>query len=110
QAHQGKTGPSSQGNPASGYRESSGCGSSSAVGVNINKGTNMKLKNKFTVGKYTCEMSYKTDEGRLDAEWWPDGPPGKSLTKKLMAQYRAGRDAFIQRIAAEIGMNVMVVG
>ena len=74
------------------------------------KGTNMELKSKFAVGKYTCEMSYKPDEGRLDAEWTPDVPPAKSFSKKLMAQYRAGRDAFIQRIAAEIGMNVMVVG
>ena len=69
----------------------------------------MKLKSKFAVGRYTCEMSYKPDEFRLDAEWTPDVPTG-SFSKKLMAQYRAGRDAFIQRIAAEIGMNVMVVG
>jgi hypothetical protein len=73
------------------------------------KGTNMKLKSKFAVGKYTCEMSYKPDEGRLDAEWLPDVPPAKSFSKMLMAQYRAGRDAFIKRIAAEIGLNVMVV-
>ena len=31
----------------------------------------MKLKSKFVVGRYTCEMSYKPDEGRLDAEWLP---------------------------------------
>jgi hypothetical protein len=73
------------------------------------KGTNMKLKSKFAVGKYTCEMSYKPDEGRLDAEWLPDVPPAKSFSKKLMAQYRAGRDAFVRRIAAEIGLNVMLV-
>ena len=73
------------------------------------KGTNMELKSKFAVGRYTCEMSYKPDEGRLDAEWLPDVPPAKSFGKKLMAQYRAGRDAFIRRIAAEIGLNVMLV-
>jgi hypothetical protein len=73
------------------------------------KGTNMKLKSKFVVGKYVCEMSYKPVEGRLDAEWLPDVPPAKSFSKKLMAQYRAGRDAFIKRIAAEIGLNVMLV-
>ena len=69
----------------------------------------MELKSKFAVGNYTCEMSYKPDEGRLDAEWLPDVPPAKSFSKKLMAQYRAGRDAFIKRIAAEIGLNVMLV-
>jgi hypothetical protein len=70
----------------------------------------MKLKTKFTVGRYTCEMSYKPNAGRLDAEWLPDVPPAKSFSKELMAQYRAGRDAFVRRIAAEIGLNVMVVG
>ena len=69
----------------------------------------MNLKTKFTVGKYTCEMSYKQDEGRLDAEWSPDVPPAGSFSKKLMAQYRAGRDTFVKRIAAEIGLNVMLV-
>ena len=73
------------------------------------KGTNMELKSKFAVGRYTCEMSYKPDEGRLDAEWLPDVPSAKSFSKKLMAQYRSGRDAFIKRIAAEIGLNVMLV-
>ena len=46
---------------------------------------------------------------RLDAEWMPDVPPAGSFSKKLMAQYRAGRNAFIRRIAAEIGLNVMLV-
>jgi hypothetical protein len=69
----------------------------------------MKLKTKFAVGKYTCEMSYKPDEGRVDAEWLPDVPSAGSFSKKLMAQYRAGRDAFIRRIAAEIGLNVRLV-
>ena len=45
----------------------------------------MELKSNFAVGKYTCEMSYKPDEGRLDAEWLPDVPPAKSFGKKLMA-------------------------
>jgi len=48
----------------------------------------MELKSKFAVGRYTCEMSYKPDEGRLDAEWLPDVPSAKSFSKKLMAQYR----------------------
>jgi len=69
----------------------------------------MELKSKFAVGKYTCEMSYKPDAGHLEAAWTPDVPPAGSFSKKLMAQYRAGRDAFIRRIAAEIGLNVMLV-
>ena len=69
----------------------------------------MELKSKFAVGKYTCEMSYKPDAGHLEAAWTPDVPPAGSFSKKLMAQYRAGRNAFIRRIAAEIGLNVMVV-
>ena len=55
-------------------------------------------------------MSYKPEAGRLDAEWTPDVPPAGSFSKKLMAQYRAGREAFIRRIADEIGLNIMVVG
>ena len=69
----------------------------------------MEWKSKFAVGKYTCEMSHSAQAGRLEAEWMPDVPPAGSFSKKLMAQYRAGRNAFIRRIAAEIGLNVMVV-
>ena len=69
----------------------------------------MELKSKFAVGKYTCEMSYKPDAGHLEAAWTPDVPPAGSFSKKLMTQYRAGRDAFIRRIADEIGLNVMLV-
>ena len=69
----------------------------------------MELKSKFAVGKYTCEMSYKPDAGHLEAAWTPDVPPAGSFSKKLMAQYRSGRDAFVRRIADEIGLNVMLV-
>jgi hypothetical protein len=69
----------------------------------------MELKSKFAVGKYTCELSYSKDKGRLEAAWTPDVPPPGSFGKKWMAQYRAGRDAFFQQIAEDLGMNVAIV-
>ena len=42
QAHQGKTGPRGQESPASGHRQSSRCGSSSAVGITSAKELTLK--------------------------------------------------------------------
>jgi hypothetical protein len=63
---------------------------------------------KFPVGRYTCEMSWSPDHG-LKCEWSPDVPSPRSLSKKEAREYRAGRDIFIQEVAASIGVNVMVL-
>jgi hypothetical protein len=48
----------------------------------------MELKSKFAVGKYVCEMSYKPDEGRLDAEWLPCSRPRCSNIAARMIRRR----------------------
>jgi hypothetical protein len=72
------------------------------------KEMDVELKSKFAVGKYVCEMSYSKDRGRLEVTWSPDIPARGSL-KGCLAQYRAGRDLFLQQIADDLGINVAVV-
>jgi hypothetical protein len=66
------------------------------------------MTSKFPVGRYICKMSWSPATG-LRCEWSPDAPAPKSLGKKDMREYRAGRDAFLQEIAETIGGNVVVV-
>jgi hypothetical protein len=68
----------------------------------------MTMISKFPVGRYVCEMSWSS-AGGLRCEWSPDVPPPRSLGKKEVRDYRAGRDAFMQELAATIGGNVLVV-
>ena len=68
----------------------------------------MPMTSKFLVGRYVCEMSW-SNAGGLRCEWSPDVPAPKSLGKKEMREYRAGRDAFVQEIASSIGGNILVV-
>jgi hypothetical protein len=68
----------------------------------------MTLTTKFNVGKFVCEMSWSPGSG-LKCEWSPDVPAPKSLNKKEMREYRAGRDLFVQEIASSLGGNVMVL-
>jgi hypothetical protein len=68
----------------------------------------MTMTSKFPVGRYVREMSWTT-AGGLRCEWSPDVPPPRSLSKKEVREYRAGRDAFVQEIASAIGGNVLVV-
>ena len=68
----------------------------------------MPMTSKFLVGRYVCEISW-SPAGGLRCEWSPDVPAPKSLGKKEMREYRAGRDAFVQKIASSIGGNVLVV-
>jgi hypothetical protein len=67
-----------------------------------------ELTSKFPVGRFTCEMSWSPARG-LRCEWSPDVPAPRSLNKKEVRDYRAGRDVFLQEIASTIGGNVMVV-
>ena len=68
----------------------------------------MTLTSKFPVGSFLCEMSWTT-AGSLRCEWSPDVPAPRSLSKKEVREYRAGRDAFLQEIASTLGGNVLVV-
>jgi hypothetical protein len=68
----------------------------------------MTITSKFPVGRYVCEMSWSPASG-LRCEWSPDVPPPRSLGKKEVREYRAGRDAFLQEVASTIGGNVLVV-
>ncbi len=68
----------------------------------------MPMTGKFLVGRYVCEMTWSTASG-LRCEWSPDVPLPKSLGKKEMREYRAGRDAFMQELASTIGGNILVV-
>lgn len=65
------------------------------------------MTSKFPVGRYVCEMTW-TGSG-LRCEWSPDVPPPRSLTKKEAREYRSGRDAFLQELAATLGGNILVV-
>jgi hypothetical protein len=66
------------------------------------------MVSKFPVGRYICEMSW-SPIGGLRGEWSPDVPPPRSLKKKEVREYRAGRAVFLQEIAASLGGNVLVV-
>lgn len=68
----------------------------------------MKVISKFSVGRYICEMSWSPAYG-MTCEWSPDVPTARSLNKKEVREYRAGRDLFVREIASTIGGNVMVV-
>jgi hypothetical protein len=62
----------------------------------------------FKVGRYTCAMSFIWSTRQLACEWAPHVPPPKSLSKKEINQYRAGRDALFAEIARDHG-NVLII-
>jgi hypothetical protein len=68
----------------------------------------MTMTTKFSVGRFTCEMSWSPGGG-LRCEWSPDVSSPRSLSKKEVREYRAGRDVFLQEVASAIGGNVLVV-
>jgi hypothetical protein len=68
----------------------------------------MTMISKFPVGRYVCEMTWAA-AGGLRCKWSPDVPARRSLSKKEVREYRAGRDVFVQEIASTIGGNVLVV-
>lgn len=72
----------------------------------------MKFESTFPVGKYTCHMMIEGERGQavmIACEWQPDLPLPKSLSKAEMAQYRAGRDALVAKIAAALGGAALVI-
>ncbi len=54
-------------------------------------------RDTFPVGRYHCTMTLA--DGAIGTEWEPYMP--KRLHAKALAQYRAGRDAFLARVAGE---------
>jgi hypothetical protein len=54
-------------------------------------------------------VEFTLGPGGFTAEWHPDVPNPKSLTKKQMARYRAGRDALVNDVAKRMGVNALVV-
>jgi hypothetical protein len=71
------------------------------------------LRVSFAVGRYRCTMTKDVTAhvtgaiGTLNAQWEPD-VPGR-LSKAEIAQYRAGRDGFYQRVANIARVRAMVV-
>jgi hypothetical protein len=71
------------------------------------------LRVSFRVGKYRCTMTREVaargfgSGGAINAQWEPD-LPGR-LSKTEIAQYRAGRDGFYQRVANIARLRTMVV-
>jgi hypothetical protein len=70
---------------------------------------NQPISRTFKVGKrLTCTMTY--EGGHLTAVWDPRFPP-EGLTEAEKADYRAGRNALTQKVAAKLGIkgSVLVV-
>jgi hypothetical protein len=62
--------------------------------------------NRFRVGRFVCEMSYRQSAG-LKAEWTPALPA--KMSDDMWRQYRAGRDALCGEVAKALGQAVLVV-
>ena len=59
----------------------------------------------FRVGKVTCRMRF---DGRdLRCEWDPEMP--RRLSRKHRAQYEAGRNALVEKVARAHGATPMIV-
>jgi hypothetical protein len=54
-------------------------------------------RDTFPVGRYHCTMTLA--DGAIGTEWEPRFP--KRLHAKELAQYRAGRDAFLAHVVGE---------
>lgn len=68
------------------------------------------IARSWPVGKYSVTMTIpRTGSGVLAAsvEWEPHLP--KRLTEAELQQYRAGRDAALVEMAAELGITVGLV-
>ena len=68
----------------------------------------MTYSSTFKVGRYVCKMIFVPNTCRFECEWNPHEPPRKSLSKKEIAQYRAGRDALLAEVASDFG-GVLVI-
>jgi hypothetical protein len=68
----------------------------------------MSYSSTFQVGRYACTMSFVWSTRALACEWTPHTPPSKSLSKKEIDQYRAGRDALFAEVARDHG-NVLII-
>lgn len=64
--------------------------------------------NTFRVGKRKCTMSFSQESG-LHAVWQPNLPGRGELSKKEMAEYRAGRDALIAEVGKALGGSILIV-
>ena len=53
-----------------------------------------------------CEFSF-TEPGHLECTWTPSTP--RRLTRSQLRRYRRARDAFVNRLAAELGVEALVV-
>jgi hypothetical protein len=62
----------------------------------------------FEVGRYTCTMTFVQSAPALQCAWSPHTPPAKSLSRKEIDQYRAGRDALMAEVARDYG-NILIV-
>ncbi len=52
----------------------------------------------FSVGRYTCTMTFGADTKHLSCEWEPHMPMRGELSREELNQYRAGRDAPLAKV------------
>jgi hypothetical protein len=61
----------------------------------------------FSVGRFTCTMTFTLPAGPLRSSWQPDIPA--TLTKAEIAQYRAARDRLVKEVAAITGRRIGIL-
>jgi hypothetical protein len=61
------------------------------------------------VGKFRCHFSARSDAvSGVSCEWEPDVPDARKLKARDLADYIAGRDAFIAELAAARELTIAV--
>ena len=69
--------------------------------------TPIELSSTVTVGRYKCTLRTTGVSGSFRCEWEPQMPP--KLTKQMLRQYRTGRNLLMQRLAAAIGGDILII-
>jgi hypothetical protein len=70
--------------------------------------SNQTISTRFRVGcRFTCIMSMGCDGGALKCEWEPKIPA--RLSKRELADYRAGRNMMIAEFARLTNQRVLIV-
>lgn len=61
------------------------------------------------VGKFRCTFTARSDAlSGVSCEWEPDVPDARKMKPRDLADYIAGRDAFIAELAAARGLTIAV--
>lgn len=68
----------------------------------------MDMTTTFRVGRrFKVEASFR--DGGLHFEWDPHLPKRGEINKRDLADYVRGRNIFVAEIAAQTGINIMVI-